>query len=154
MDPALVARIERSIGARKRPTRGKRAAVRLRVSVLRLAIAVGVTAIATTALTARRRYQQEVARVRTELLATVHANDALITPDERGFMRRVEPRLTGLAASYEGDVLADELRSAKGLEDALARPSVYVRGPVSAFGSAQAIADTASASTRDSFLLC
>ena len=152
MDPALIERIARSIGG-ARSARGKRKAVRLR-TFLRLAIVVAVTAIASTALLARRRYQQEVARARAELLRTVQANTALITPDERSFMGRVEPWLLGLVAPYEGDIVADELRPAKALDATLARTSVYVRGPLSAFGSPAAMADTASASTRDALLLC
>jgi hypothetical protein len=154
MHPALVARIERSVGARTGPVRGKRVTARLRTSLLRLAIAAGVTALAITALVARYRYQQEVKRARSGLLETVHAQNSSVTLDERSFMTRVEPWLLGLATSYEGDVIADEFRQVKGLDVALARPSVYVRGPLSAFGSSAAIAETASASTRDSFLAC
>src|SRR5687767_13217503 len=154
MDPALAARIERSIGASPKRAREKRVPARLRTSLLRLAIAVAMIALASTALLARRRYQQEVSRKRSALLDTVHAQNASITADERSFMSRVEPWLFGLAASYEGDTVADELRPAKALDAALGRPSVYVRGPVSAFATSAAIADTASASTRDSFLSC
>jgi hypothetical protein len=154
MEPALVARIERSIGARARTARGKRSTARLRTTLLRLTIAVLLTAVTSTVLLARRRYRQEVSRARAELLETVQANSALLTADERSFMTRVEPWLLGLAASYEGDLVADELRASKALETTLARPSVYVRGPATAFGTSAAIADAASASTRDSFLLC
>jgi hypothetical protein len=154
MDPALVARIERSVGAGARRAKSKRMSSRTRTLLLRLAVAAVITALGTTALVARRRYRQEVSRARAALLDTVNTQNASITTDERNFMRRVEPWLLGLAASYEGDVVADELRPAKALDALLARPSAYVRGPVAAFGTSAAIADTASASTRDSFLLC
>lgn len=154
MDPALIARIERSIGARARPAPGKRGTVRLRTSLFRLAIAIAVTALASTVLLSRRRYQQEVSRARTALVEMVHANTAQLTPEERSFVSRIEPWVYGLAASYEGEIMTDEIRRANALDAALARPSVYVRGPVSAFTSSAAIAETASASTRDSFLLC
>jgi hypothetical protein len=154
MDPALVARIERSVGSRPRAARAKPSAARLRTSLLRLTIAVAVTALATTAILARRRYHQEMARTRTSLLDTVHAQRAALTPEERTFMSRVEPWITGLTGAYEGDIVADELRLPKGFDAVLARPSVYVRGPVAAFGNSNAIADTASASTRDSIVLC
>jgi len=154
MDPALVARIERSVGSRPRAARAKPSRARLRTSLLRLTIAVAVTALATTAILARRRYQQEMARTRTSLLDTVHAQRAALTPEERTFMSRVEPWITGLTGVYEGDIVADELRLPKGFDAVLARPSVYVRGPVAAFGNSKAIADTASASTRDSVVLC
>jgi hypothetical protein len=154
MDPALIARIERSVGARTKRVREKRVSARLKTSLLRLVLALAVIALASTALLARRRYQQEVSRTRSTLLDTVHAQNASITADERSFMSRVEPWLFGLAASYEGDTVVDQLRPAKALDAVLARPSVYVRGPVSAFGTSAAISDTASASTRDAFLLC
>jgi hypothetical protein len=154
MDPALIARIERSVGVRAKRERGKRAGARLRLSLIRLGVAVAVTALASTALLARRRYQQEVSRVRAALLDEVRAQDAALTPEERSFMSRVEPWLVALATSYEGDTVGDELRREGALEATFARPSVYVRGPVAAFGTSAAIADTAAASTRDSFLLC
>jgi hypothetical protein len=154
MDPALVARIERSVGSRPRAARAKPSTPRLRTSLLRLTIAVAVTALATTAILARRRYHQEMARTRASLLDTVHAQEAALTPEDRTFMSRVEPWITGLTGAYEGDIAADELRLPKGLDAVLARPSVYVRGPVAAFGKSNAIADTASASTRDSVVLC
>ena len=154
MDPALIARIERSLGAGARTARGQRTTARLRKSLLRFVIGVAVMATASTALLARRRYQQEVTRARAELLHTVQANTALITADERSFMSRVDSWLLGLAASYDGDLVVDELRHGKACDATLARSSVYVRGPLSAFGSRAAIADTASASTRDAFLLC
>jgi hypothetical protein len=62
--------------------------------------------------------------------------------------------LSALAAAYEGDIVVDELHPTKALDAVLARASVYVRGPVSAFANPAAIADVASASTRDSLLLC
>jgi hypothetical protein len=154
MDPELIARIERSVGAGARSTRGKRVTARLKATLLRLVIVLGITALSSTLLLARRRYQQEVSSARAALREIVRANAALVTADERTFLNRVEPWLLGLAASYEGDVLADEIRPAKALDAVLARPSVYVRGPVSAFARAAGIADAASASTRDSFLLC
>jgi hypothetical protein len=154
MDPALIARIERSVGSRPRAARATPSKTRRYTSLLRLAIAVAVTALATTAVLARRRYHQEMARARASLLDTVHAQEAALSPEERTFMSRVEPWITGLAGPYDGDIVADELRVLKGLDSVLARPSLYVRGPVAAFGNSNAIADTASASTRDSLVLC
>jgi len=154
MDLALVARIERSVGAAARSARGKRVSARLRTSLLRLTIAVGVTALLGAAFIARRRYQQEVSRAKATLLDSVRAQNAALTAEERNFMTRVEPWLSRLAASYEGDVVADELRPTKALDAVLARASVYVRGPVSAFANPAAMAEVASASTRDSLLLC
>jgi hypothetical protein len=113
-----------------------------------------VTALASTVLLARRRYQQEVGHARALLRETVSAQQASVTTEERTFTARVEPWLIGLGVSYEGDFVANELRPAKALDAALARPSVYVRGPVGAFATSAAIGETASASMRDAFLLC
>jgi hypothetical protein len=154
MDPALIARIERAVGSRPRPARAKRSSTRLRASLLRLTVAVAVTALATAAVLARRRYREGMASTRASLLETVHAQGAVLSPDERTFLSRVEFWVTGLAAPYEGDIVTDELRVPKGFDALLARPSLYVRGPVSAFANSNAVADTASASTRDSLLLC
>jgi len=154
MDPALIARIERSVGGGVRTARAKRVTARIRTSLFRLTFAIGVTAIASTALISRGRYQQEVSRARSALRDAVHAQNASITPDERTCIVRIEPWLLELAAAYAGDVVVDELHPPKALDAALARPSVYVRGPVSGFTSAAAIANTASSSTRDTFLWC
>jgi hypothetical protein len=53
----------------------------------------------------------------------------------------------------ETSLVSEELRAPTALESILARPSVYVRGPVEGFQPA-AIAETASSSTRDPFLMC
>jgi hypothetical protein len=153
MEPALIERIERSVAGRGR-TRKKREPRRIKATLLRLAIAVAITAVATSVLLARYRYRQEVARSRARLRETVAAQSAALSADDRGFMTRVEPWLRGLGAAYEGDVTSPEVHSSKDLDAILARPSVYVRGPVSAFASSAAIADTAAASTRDALLLC
>lgn len=153
MDPALIERIERSVAGRGR-TRERRETPRIKTTILRLAVAAAIAAVAISVLLARRRYRQEVARARAELLETVQGRNAALSGDDRAFMARVEPWLQGLGASYEGDVTSAELRSPKELDSLLARPSVYVRGPVSAFASSAAIAETAAASTRDALLLC
>ncbi|MET0595039.1 MAG: hypothetical protein ABW133_20235 [Polyangiaceae bacterium] len=154
MDPALIARIERSVGGTPRAERKQRVTARTKATVLRLVIAAAIVGIAGSVLLARRRYQQAVARGRAELLEKVRAQSAALSPEDRAFMSRVEPWLHGLAAGYEGDVTSDEIRTAKGFETTLARPSVYVRGATSAFANTTAIADTAAASTRDSFVFC
>lgn len=154
MHPALLARIERSVSGAPRTEKKQRVTARTKVTILRLAIAAVVVGVVGSALLARYRYRQAVARGRSELLEKVRAQNAALSSDDRAFMTRVEPWLSGLAAAYEGDVASDEVRTAKGLETTLARTSVYVRGPTSAFANSLAIADTASASTRDPFVLC
>jgi hypothetical protein len=153
MDPALIERIERSVAGRRR-IRQKRETRRIKTTILRLAIVVAITALATSVLLARRRYRQEVASVRAAVLQSVQAQNAAFSSEDRAFMARVEPWLERLAAAYEGDVTSAEIRSSKDLDAMLARPSVYVRGPTSGFASSVAIAETAAVSTRDALLLC
>jgi hypothetical protein len=58
------------------------------------------------------------------------------------------------ARAYEGDLIAEELRAPGALGTLLARPTVYVHGPLEAFAASARIADAASTSAKDSFLLC
>jgi hypothetical protein len=50
--------------------------------------------------------------------------------------------------------VADDLRGPGALDAALARPSVYVRGPIGAFKTPATIADAAASSTKDALVLC
>jgi hypothetical protein len=153
MDAALIGRIEVSVRG-SRHARSKKVAPRTKRALLRVALVIVLVGIASAVLVARRRYREEVNATRASLLETLHAQHNALTPQERDVMARIEPWLQNLGASYEGDVVASEIRSVKALDALLARPSVYVRGPAGAFTTSAAIAEAAAASTRDSFLLC
>jgi hypothetical protein len=80
----------------------------------------------------------------------VRLQSGSLTADDKASLGKIESWVQRLAGPYEGDVAAPELR----LPDVVTRPAVYVRGPVDALTHAQTIAQQASLSTKDSFLLC
>jgi len=154
MAPELAGRIERSIESSYRPARPTIFAPRLRMSALRLGLFLAVAAGTYSFVLARRQHAEELEKARAPLLDVVRGQNTLLTVDQKNFMSRVEPCLIGLSGAYPGDLLADEVRAPTAFDRALARPSVYVRGPVAAFASAAGIEDAAAASSKDSFLIC
>lgn len=151
MNPALVARIEASI---RHGRTGSAAAAPRVVAMVRLAMLLAIVSALVSLLLARHRAGDELAHARAALLASVRAESAQLSNDDRGTVSRAEVWLTRLAGPYEGDRVAAELREPGELTRLLSRPSVYVRGLVDAFKAPAAIAQTASTSPKDAFLLC
>jgi hypothetical protein len=143
MSPALAARIERAVGASGRFA-----------FAFRVGIAVAAVVIAWQIIAARVRSKNDLERARAELLEAARVRTGALTPEEAGFMMRVEPWLEALSRAYEGDLVAEELRPPNALDAALARPSVYVRGPIAAFGSPAAVTEATAASTKDALVTC
>lgn len=153
MHPALAARIEASVRGRRRRAPGASLAPGL-VSAARLAVVAIVVAGILAVVLGQRRDRRALETARAGLLEAVRRQSASLTPADQGFVARVESLLVRSAGPYEGDLVADELRSPAGFAAVLARPSVYVRGPLPAFATAAGIAEAAAGSTRDPLLLC
>jgi len=152
MSPALAARVEASV--RGRPVRPRqRASPNMVVlgRVVGLALIVGLVAWAGLML---RRQQDALDSVRHSLLEQRSAYLAQLTDKQRAAIVQVEVWLTQLAGPYEGDRVVDELRSSTALAEVLARPMVYLRGPLEGFASATGRANLAATSHRDAFVLC
>jgi hypothetical protein len=152
MSPALAARVEASVrgrrGEHRPPSRS------LGVSLLRVGFVAAVLLVVGAVLYARQSYRRELEAARTALLDTLRTKSAALTDRDRGAVTRDEAWLTRLAGSYEGDFVAPELRDPATFAAMLARPAVYVRGPLSALASTQRIADAASSSMKDPLLVC
>jgi len=153
MDPALVRRIDASVSGRKRKAGGPLLSPRL-VAVVRIGLVVGLAFVAYSAIAARRSGTQELDRSRASLLAAVEAQAASLTPAERSAVARADSALVKLAASYDGDFVAPEVRGPEALKKTLARPAMYVRGPLASFAAPARIAEAAATSSKDSLLLC
>jgi hypothetical protein len=91
---------------------------------------------------------------RRSLLEQLQRQAAALTDRQRTIVVRTEALLARLAGPYEGDLVADELRSGPGLAEVLARPMIYVRGPIEGFSSTAGLASLAESSYRDAFVLC
>jgi hypothetical protein len=153
MDPALAARVEASVTGRRprlRAASGTRRIVAVARFVLVLTVAFGIYVT----VSGRRRQKEELDAARAALLDTVAAESASLGPDDLGAVTRIESWLVRQDGTYPEDVVADELRAPGGLARALARPLVYVRGPLGAFAGTRALAEVSARSFKDPLLLC
>ena len=101
-----------------------------------------------------RRAHRELESQRAALLERVRRESDELSPDELAAPQRMLPWLALLSARYEGDSVADELRPSAAFSASIARPTVYVRGPLSSFGDASRVTESASGSFKDAFVLC
>lgn len=150
MNPSLAARVERSVRGRSGSAIPMRRVIAIARVVLVLTLAFGIYSI----VRGRRQERREFEQARSELLETVRTQSASVSADERAIVSRVESWLVPFSGAYEGDLVADELRAPGALEATLARPLVYVRGPIEQFTSGPRIAEASSTSTKDALLLC
>lgn len=155
MDPALAARIEASVsGRRKQPgRRGTSIAPRM-VSIARLGFVVAIIGLVYGVIGVRRRESRDLDTTRAELVAAVRRHSTSLAEADRTAVARAEAWLVTFSRSYDGEVITDELRAPGALAAALARPTVYVRGPIGAFSSSRRIAEAAATSSKDALLLC
>jgi hypothetical protein len=151
MAPELRARIEASVRGRRGNSgrRGKPFAL----AMLRMALVLTfVLAIGTFAM-ARRRASAELEAERANLLDRFRKEASGLTAEQRSIGERIQGFLEQGAGQYLGDAVSAELRG-PGLVAALARPTVYVRGPLQSFTRLSGIRESASSSFGDAFVLC
>jgi hypothetical protein len=154
MGAALAARIEHSVSGSRAGSGPQRIAAHTRKLLFRLGCAFAAAALTVGAVALRVRHLRAIESARATLIQVVRTESAALSKEDRAFMSRVQPWLTRLAGSYEGDLVADELRSPASLEATLARRSVYVRGPLAAFSDPARLPEVAAASTVDALVRC
>ena len=153
MAPELQERILASVRGRRGQLTRARIPPRV-VALMRVAaLCMLVTAVVSVMLV-RRRNHDEREHARASLLLDVRAKGAALTPYDTDFTTRAEEEIMRLATPYEGDLVSDELRAPNALTERLARPFVYVRGPIGSMLNAQAIAMSAAVSSKDSLVSC
>ena len=157
MAPALAARIEDSVRGRRqggvaKPARA-RVAVHL-VTLVRFGVPLCIAAMVATLVHFVRQERAELERARSSLLSAVQTESASLTASDLGKVAMVESWAFGLSGAYDGDVVADSLRAPGVLDATLARPSLYVRGPLVSFQTPAALAEAAAASSKDAFVRC
>jgi hypothetical protein len=153
MDPALAARITKSLG-RKRPTGRKEFAERPRVSLFGIVLAVAVVGLITAFVLVRVREGRDLERRRAAVLEALRVTRASLSPSEATFLERTEPWIASMAGPWEGDFVAPRLREPGALQATLARPGAYLRGPIAKLANPQQIAAVAADSSKDDLLLC
>jgi hypothetical protein len=152
MSPELAARVQASVQGR-RAAPGARLAPRA-ISLLRLGLTVTILLAGTWLVWSFRQMRQETESKRTALLERVRRESADLGADELRTSARILPWLALASGSYEGDLVADELSVRDQFRAILARPSVYVRGPVASFRDEARVVQSATGSFKDAFVLC
>src|SRR6185295_12724962 len=123
MSPALAARVQASVEGRRVAPGASLLAPRW-TSLLRVvALAIVVGAISWF-LVARHRARQRLESERSALIDRARRESASLTAEEKAVTARILAWLIRCAGSYEGDLIADELRGKDALRAMLARPAV------------------------------
>ncbi len=159
MHPALAARVLASVRGRDVAPdgRGRRALAwtgKALLSLLRLAVLPALALIAGSIALRVYKARREVEWERARILANLRSRGDGLTDDDKRLVERTTAWLTAGAAAYEGDFVAPDLRGPGALKAALARPSLYVRGPVDGLADPSKLAEVAALSYRDALLLC
>lgn len=152
MSPALAARVLASVTGRRAPE-GRR--LRPLTAILRLATLALLATALVLVLYVRHTRSRQLERDRESLLQVMRDQASLLTRTDREQLARVQTALAIHAvAAYAGDLVADELRDDAGLAQALAKPMLYIRGPLEGLASRTRLAQLAPSSWKDAFLLC
>jgi hypothetical protein len=152
MNPALARRIEVSVTGTRNQTIAHSSA--RWVSRIRLVVVSGLLALALSIYLSLRHEYAELRHARASLFAQWNAHTGSLTPKDKDFLKRVEKSLSQLHGQYPGDTIAEELRDPGAISALLARPAVYIRGPLSSFANSAGIAKAAAESGKDTLLLC
>ena len=155
MHPALRARIRATL---KKSTRGgehRRMHAPVAVALFRVITVLSVISLGTLLWFVRRKAQQRLDDGRARVLASFDARvQPPLTADDEQTLPRVEALLEKLSGAYEGDLVADELKTPNALAAILARPTIYAHGTLDDFSQAPRIATTSEQMAKDAFLAC
>jgi hypothetical protein len=152
MSPALAARVLASVA-------GRRAASDKRLRPLTALLRLGTLALLATALVlalyARHTRSRQLEGNRESLLQSMRKQASALTQVDLEQRARVEAALAVHAvAVYAGDLVADELHGEVAFAQALAEPMLYIRGPLEGLANPSRLAQLASSSWKDAFVLC
>jgi len=152
MSPALAARVQAAVSGKRVAENSRRnplvGVLRVLTFVLLLASIVGIVRV-------RSRRAAELEDARSSLLQRVRNAAAQLTMQDRELKGRAQAAIALHATSpYAGDVLADELRTERGLQAALSLPTLYIRGPLDGLSNAARLPELAASSFKDPLVLC
>ncbi len=164
MNPALRARIERSVSHRAKASHGAketgfggaftRPGLR-RVSAARILPVVAIGIVVLLFVLVRRSDALALEEARAEVLTELAAQRGSLPPKSDSFLEATQRRIVEESGiSYPGDVVAPELLIPGELDGWLARPAVYVRGATPELRDPARLAEAASTSIKDAFLMC
>jgi len=146
MPRELRTRIEKSVrGDATEPGAALSARARGIARVVVVAIVIGLV---WAFVVAKKRDRKSFDHDRAALADSLRARAAALTSNQRDALAHAETILMHFAGAYDGDVAdPDALAS-------LAKPAMYVRGPIDAFTTTRRIAPAASSSRKDALLAC
>lgn len=150
MNPALRARIVRSLSGRSRSSRLPPrfvAALRL-VSVLGIALAIG------TYVSHRREQAETLRRTKQDLIERIERHATGISEEDRKTVPRAREWLERLGAAYAGDRVGPELGTPEAVAREFRRPAAYVRADSAELSSPASIASAIAESTPESLVRC
>ncbi|HYO95437.1 MAG TPA: hypothetical protein VER33_13035 [Polyangiaceae bacterium] len=153
MHPALAARVKASLQRRRGSVPRSGMAPTL-TALVRLALVLTVLGASGALLYFQERNAERLRAERSALVAEVRAHSTRLRGGDGGVVARVQAELVRASSRPEPDHIAPGLRSAAALDAVLARPTIYVRGPVEAFASSSLIAPAAAASWKDALVHC
>lgn len=164
MNPALRARIERSISHHARASHSARATGLgsafagpnpRRVNVGRLIPLVAIGIVALLIGLTRRSDARELEEARADILTTLEAQRGSLPQQSTSFLETTQRRIAEeTSGPYLGDVVAPELRVPGELDSWLARPAVYIRGATPELRDPGKLGEAAATSIKDAFLMC
>ncbi|MBK9265752.1 MAG: hypothetical protein IPM54_38940 [Polyangiaceae bacterium] len=150
MSPELTERVEASVAGRPA---GRAKMSPTVVAVLRFVGIAAVVGIVALLVVERRRAVDALEADRNALLSQLHESTAHVTAADKALLPRIEAWVGEHSGDYEGDIVDESLRG-EGMTATLARPILYLRGPIGGFKSLQGLADMGQTTFRDAFVLC
>jgi hypothetical protein len=151
MNPELAARVRASI----KGGRSAGSSVERRYVVLFRVVAVlGIVTTLTSLLFFRHREDERLEGMRHQLLETVRLQRAALGPGDRQTVERAAWLVTRATGPYEGDLVSPVLRDRAAFDAMLARPMLYVHGPIEALRTESDLLRAATLSFKDAFVLC
>jgi hypothetical protein len=164
MNPALRARIERSLSARAKASHSARTTglggaftgpSTRRVNVGRLIPIVAIGIVALLIGLTRRSDARELEEARADVLTTLEAQRGRLPQQSYSFLETTQKRIAEeTSGPYLGDVVAPELLVPGELDSWLARPAVYIRGATPELRDPRKLGEAAATSIKDAFLMC
>ena len=151
MSPALAARVQAAVSGH-RAGAARRAPLK---ALLRFFTFVFLVASVASILNFRHQQALERESRRGALLQTVATEAGKLSRKDRELPSQIAATLAlETAAIYAGDTVAEDLRSKASLDQALAHPIVYLRGPLESLAQPARLAELAAGSAKDAFVLC
>lgn len=152
MSPELAARVQAAVSGHRGHENSRRNPLTGALRVLTF-----VLLLASIAAIVRVRGQRAAAleAARSSVLQRVRNAAAQLTREDRELKERAQAAIALHAASpYAGDLLPDELRTERGLVQALSLATLYIRGPLDGLASAARLPELAAGSFKDPLVLC